>query len=140
MSRTDRTMIAAAVLAVAVVVGTVATAVIAGRPNEDSDGIEFHEPESKEEKAAAAAAISYLRSLRQGRADAACRHAAERVATQLRCSAGPAVPRRLRMERNGDLTALDARVRGARANVWVSRGEPGAVQDLQLRQLGGTWR
>jgi hypothetical protein len=141
MTRTDRIVIAAFMLAVAVAVGTVVVAVmIAGRSNEDADAIDFHEPESKDERAAAVTAVAYLGSLQQGHAHVACRYAAERIATELRCSGRPGVPRRLRMERNGELEAFDVRVRGADAGVWVGGGEPGPVQDVGLRRVGRMWR
>jgi hypothetical protein len=129
-----------AFLVLVAVVGLLVFVAMDGIARNDPDRVEFHRADSDDEKAAAAAALAYLRALQQGQAEVACRYAAAGIAKQLRCTGRPRIPRALRIDPGGRLDPFHVRTRGPRISVWVSGADPGPVQDLDLRRVGRTWR
>src|SRR4051812_20109123 len=71
--------------------GWVAYAAVTSGPRKSPDDIEYHEPQSDDEKAAARVAIAFLRALRDQSPQEACRYAVERAATELRCARRPRI-------------------------------------------------
>ncbi len=130
-------MTAAIVVAVVFIAGVVVAAVRSG-PAESPDHFEPHKPSTADERTAADAAVAYLSALQQGRADRACRHAAGRVARQLRCSGHPTIPSEdMRLQPGAPLQVVHIRLHDRGANVWISGIEP--AQELDLQRGGSGW-
>lgn len=108
------------------------------RETRSSSGPDLRPPSSGEQRAAAKAAIAYLRALQLGRAEVACQHSAGHLAVQLRCATAPTIPKRLRLRRGIDHQPIDVDTYGQQISLAVS-GQPGAVQLLSLRRRGGNW-
>lgn len=135
-------VVSALLLTFVAVVGAVVVAVKVDR-TEGVDQYHWHEPETKDEHAAADAATAYVRAIQDRRLEVACDHATGEVARRLRCSG-----RRPRLTSD---TVLDAgpgdklkvfhiSMDGARASVHFSGLQPGPAHELVLVRQGGTWK
>lgn len=107
---------------VVIVAGSIATAVAIATPERDPDAMEFHAPETEQERVVTLAGLAYLRALGQRAPEAACRYAAGTVRREMRCSSRP----RLADEINADcpLKPFLIRIHGARAaTLWSTTGQ-----------------
>lgn len=97
-----------------------------------------HPPRTREERAAAAVALYYVRAAQRGDPDAACNVAVRLAARRLRCAKAPRLPRALRPG-DGRLIASDASHAGAEALIGISDGGE-LVNVLRMRRWHGIWR
>ncbi len=126
------------VLLILIVAAATATVAVLATPKSDTDGMEFHAPETDEERTVADAGMAYLRAVQQRRPDVACRYAGGRVGRDMRCASAARLDKELYA--NSRLKPFHIRVRrNGTASLWVS-GEPGPVQDLGLRVTDRRWR
>ena len=137
MSRSDRFMILGAIVAVALVLGSVASAVVLVQPEPERTW-DFHEPETEVERTVATVGLAYLRALRGDRPDAACQYTAGAAQLALRCSTSPAVPEGFEIPPAERLRVFHVEVRDGTATLYAARAS-GPNEDLTLRDVGA-WR
>jgi hypothetical protein len=138
MSRSDRFMILGAIVAVALVLGSVASAVVLMRPEPERDVWDFHMPETEVERTVATVGLAYLRALRGDRPDAACPYTAGAAQRALGCSTSPAVPEGLAIRPTARLHVFHVEVRDGTATLYAAT-QSGPNENLTLRDVGA-WR
>lgn len=119
-------------------VGWVAYAALSSGPRPSPDQVEYHEPESDDEKAAAQVAVVFLRALRDQSPETACRYAVERAAIELDCAGRPRMSGRMWVD-SGEPRPINARVDGAEGQIWVAGLEPPGFR-VFLKRAGTAWR
>lgn len=134
-----RWLVLALVLSASFTAFVVVAAVTSG-PAASPDDFEQHEPESREEKAAAGVALAYFRGLLRKRPDAVCRTVTEPLTTSMRCQTRPRIPPELEVAADGPLSVTHISLDAAEGIAWISGIEPGPGQRVTLRRVDDTWR
>jgi hypothetical protein len=139
-TRCMRWLILAFLLSAGFVAFVVVAAVTSG-PEASPDDFRQHAPESKDEKAAARAVITYVDSLILERPDRACLVVAQPMATLMRCATRPRIARDMQMGPTGDRPRVaHISLSGDEGHAWITNVSPGPLEDVSLRRVGTAWR